>query len=123
MESNINRVCTESVALYDLARLYALLQNNEEKVNNLLKVFIDTSSKNISDLARALNSGDTEEVRRLAHTVKGSAALLKADVVSNLAFDIERMGKAGDLSGALNKYGIFVQSYTDLEKEIQISLT
>jgi len=122
VDSNNKRVSTEGKGLYDLAHLHILLQNNQEKVNGLLKVFIETSGKNISELGEALGNGDAEAVRRLAHTVKGSAALLKADVVSNLAFEIERMGEEGDLSSAMNKYDLFVKNYSDLEKQIQTTL-
>ena len=120
MENN-KQENSESAPLYDLARLHSLLQNSK-KVSDLLKTFIETSGKNISDLGDALTSDDAEAVRRLAHTVKGSAALLKAEVVSDLAFEIECMGKAGDLSGAKQKYDAFVKSYVDLEKEIQAHL-
>jgi HPt (histidine-containing phosphotransfer) domain-containing protein len=122
VDSNNKRVSTEGKGLYDLTQLHILLQNNQEKVNGLLKVFIETSSKNISELGEALGNGDAEAARRLAHTVKGSAALLKADVVSNLAFEIERMGEEGDLSSAMNKYDLFVKKYSDLEKQIQATL-
>jgi len=58
-------------------------------------------SDQCAPLAEALNSGDTEEAARLAHTLKGVSANLSLVKVKNLSADIEQLIKSGSDHSAL----------------------
>ena len=59
----------------------------------LLKIFL--TETHVEELSKALNGDDTEQIARLAHTVKGVCANLSLDNLKLIATDIETRIKNG----------------------------
>lgn len=57
----------------------------------------------IEQLSQALSNGEAASFGRHAHSIKSSSASLGALAFSQLARELEMMGKANDLSGAAQK--------------------
>ncbi len=57
----------------------------------------------IEQLGQALRSGEAASFGRTAHSIKSSSASLGALAFSQLARELEMMGKANNLSGAATK--------------------
>jgi PAS domain S-box-containing protein len=73
----------------DLARGLAVMRGKAAKYLNLLRIFIDSHAGDMSLVASSLAAGDRTAALRLAHTLKGTAATLAADRLSELAKRLE----------------------------------
>ncbi len=80
--------------------LNEITAGDEEFIAELFQEFLDQTPVLMEQLQQAIQSGDTQTVGRVAHTLKGSARSVGADPFAETAFVLEQMGKSGDLSGA-----------------------
>jgi len=63
-------------------------------------------------IRKAISDGNPEVVRKEAHSIKGGAANMNAKGLSVSAYELEKMGKAGNLEGCFDRLEL-------LEKEFQ----
>jgi signal transduction histidine kinase/CheY-like chemotaxis protein/HPt (histidine-containing phosphotransfer) domain-containing protein len=89
----------ESTPIDTLAFVSRCLGNTDLALD-LLERFQDQLVKNIDDLRQSLAEGNAQLFVRLAHTLKGSAANVGANGVRQAAFDLERLGREGNLAPA-----------------------
>jgi HPt (histidine-containing phosphotransfer) domain-containing protein len=81
----------------DLERAVCEFDADREFLKELLDGFLDNVRKQIEIIQRALEEGNSEAVRREAHSIKGGAANICADRMARMAFALERAGKSGTL--------------------------
>jgi HPt (histidine-containing phosphotransfer) domain-containing protein len=85
----------------DLGNLVAVCQSGEALNTALLQElvghFVEQNRRRLNLAADALKDGNRETLRDLAHAVKGSAALLGAGRLHDLAFGLERGAEPGSL--------------------------
>lgn len=62
-------------------------------IGELIATFLDDAPKLIEELRRALQSGNAESFRRAAHSLKSNGATFGAMQFSQLARDLEMLGK------------------------------
>jgi CheY-like chemotaxis protein len=86
-------------------------EGDEAFLMEALEGFIENVTSQIGSIRQAISEGDGEAVRKEAHSIKGGAANLTADVLSGIAFELENIGKSGDL-----KEGI--EALEKLEQEV-----
>lgn len=72
-------------------------ERDEAFLMEVLEGFIENVTSQIGIIRQAISDGDAEAVRKEAHSIKGGAANLTADVLSGIAFELENIGKSGDL--------------------------
>ena len=84
---------------------------DRELLHELIRVFLDAWPKWKAALGHALAGGDSAQVRRLAHTVKGALGQFEAHEAAEAAQRLESLGRDADLRGADEVYAV-------LEKEI-----
>lgn len=82
----------------------ATLERLKEAVGEVfvatVNAFIDDLPSYLTSLRAAISSNDGQQVYELAHTVKGSASTVGAQVVAGLSQTLEEMGRNRDLRGA-----------------------
>jgi HPt (histidine-containing phosphotransfer) domain-containing protein len=88
---------------------------DRELLHDLVRVFLEEWPKWQTALHQGLTAGDSAQVRRLAHTVKGALGQFEAHQAAAAAQQLETMGRTGDLAGA-------GEVFTRLEKEIDFLL-
>ena len=64
----------------------------------LVSLFRNDADERVADLRRAVGSGDADTIRRVSHSLKGSAAVMAAMRVSNVAGELEARGQQGQLA-------------------------
>jgi HPt (histidine-containing phosphotransfer) domain-containing protein len=89
----------------------------------LLDLFLEDARQRLSQLESALLAGDLNEVAATAHSIKGAAANLAAVRAREIAFAIERGGRAGeaaalaaltgDLAAEIERVAAYTRSLTD----------
>ncbi len=95
-------------------RAFALEQTagDEELLDELMELFIDSSFDNLLSLKEAIKSTDAQAVIAAAHSLKGSSASLGIESVRKLVLEIERDARNGSLSCA-------VDSLSELEEQLE----
>ena len=64
-------------------------QRNPELLTELKTLFVKNHKNTISTIRQALDEGDIDTAHRLAHTIKGSAAMIYEDILSQTAKEME----------------------------------
>ena len=77
--------------------------------------FFDNVETQIETIHQAISDGDTEKVWQEAHSIKGGAANLAAEKLSQTAFDLETMGKSENLKESLEALGRLKIEYDRLK--------
>ncbi len=114
-------VSTET-ALYNLAPLRTLTQGNNTQLQDLIRVFTQNIEKNILALQEAIERDDAEQVEASAHKLKGSAGQLNALAMSEMAFELEIMGKEANLLNAPEKLHALKGVYQDIKRQLAIDI-
>ena len=70
-------------------------------VQELIDAFLEDAPTEIATLRSAVERGDAEEARRLAHTLKSNGATFGAQTLAELCRRLEVLGRQGGLDGAL----------------------
>ena len=91
-----------------------------EDVMMLLEVFLVTSKKSLENIFNAIESEDYETIYKAAHSIKGSAANLLLEDISEQASNIEKNARNKELVN-YTKLGTKLESYiTKIEKNKKI---
>jgi len=69
----------------------------DDALGHFIDTFVDNSPKMIQQITDGLASGDIETVYLSAHQLKGGSGSIGALRLSDLAFQIEKTGKAGEI--------------------------
>jgi len=100
----------EQVAPMDFDRAIEEFEGDREFLIEVLNGFLENVKSQIATIRQAISDGDSEAVRREAHSIKGGAANLTADALSKVALELENIGKSGILEGG-------IEAIERLEKE------
>jgi two-component system sensor histidine kinase/response regulator len=90
-------VCNGSV---DVIQLLDRLDDDRVLLAELVEIFRREHRENLQAAQRAISSRDAEGLQRAGHTLKGALGNLSALRASDLAAELEVMGKNGALAGA-----------------------
>ena len=94
---------TKSVAADPVAVDHALLLKAFGGDWNFLKevveVFLDDYPRLLDNLRRSLNEDDCDSFMRSAHSLKGMLKHFRAETAAEVAFNLEKKGRAADLNG------------------------
>lgn len=73
---------------------------DKEFLRSVLSAFLSNARMQITAIREGVSVGDSEVVRKEAHSIKGGAAELYAHELSGIAYQLENMGKSGDMTGS-----------------------
>ncbi len=94
-------------------------EGDKEFLVEVLSGFLENISKQLGTIQQAINNNDAETVRREAHSIKGGAANLTANDLSQVAFELENIGRSGELAAALDTLGKLEAEYGKLNNFAQ----
>lgn len=84
----------------DIDQLAELKDIMEDEFQTLIDTFIADSDLKLVSLQAAISAADADEMRKVAHSLKGSSSNVCANVFSEFARQLEQMGKDGSTNGA-----------------------
>lgn len=87
-----------SAQLFDNEILSMLKEALGDDLDNIIQLYLDTAPGNLHEIDQAINNGDAQALARAAHKFKGASANVGAIAVSQLALQLESMGKNQQLS-------------------------
>jgi hemerythrin-like metal-binding protein len=92
--------------------LYGRYDNDENLIVGIIKSFVKNNiPEKISAIRAAIEAGDAQKVFRDAHSMKGSAGAIEAELLREAAFALESLAEKQDLEGALKAYEIMEREY------------
>ena len=107
--------------VFDLQAAERRIPGGRDGVLELSDELLTQSAELIETIAAALTEHDTAEVRRAAHTLKGSAAVFGAERLANASLTIEEMGARGTLDGvssALEQVRLELEAFAEALKAL-----
>lgn len=93
-------VADAGTPVFDSAAALALVGGKRELVVRLVDLFLEQLDASIAAIVAAVRAGDPEAQKKAAHALKGSAAVIGAKRLRELAASLEQEGRAGRCSAA-----------------------
>lgn len=96
----------------DIGALQDLKEIMESEFETLVNTFIADSQSKIDELTGVIAQQDSDELRKVAHSLKGSSSNVCAFRLSEFARQLEMMGKDGVMAGAEGVLASLVDEFT-----------
>ncbi len=100
---------------FDEAAARARAGGDPGLLKELIQLFLGEAPALLSEIRTALDQNDARRLQRAGHTLKGSAGTLGATGVSEAALRLETMGRANDLTGAVESYQALEQALRQVQ--------
>ena len=104
--------------LFDLNEFKERVQDDTELLLELLDIFCADYELKRQSLQQAIDKGDCDEVKSVAHSLKGASGNISAKSMREIFVQIEEAAKAGDVSGAPVLLGKLDEIYVQLSKRM-----
>jgi len=85
--------------ILDLKELMERVQDDKELLLELLDIFIEDFDKKKKALQEAIEETNYEQIRNIAHSLKGATGNISAKDLRVIFTDMEEMGKKSDITG------------------------
>jgi PAS domain S-box-containing protein len=85
----------------DMKAVMARFDDDRDFFKSMLAEFLNYIPEKLSAIEEAARSGESQSLRDHAHSIKGTAGMLSADVVSSILSRIEDKGDDGDIPGVI----------------------
>jgi CheY-like chemotaxis protein len=93
-------VAIDSKDLTDVLDWEAAKKRLHGRAESLAQIFLQEAPKLMTDIQAAIANGEADQLHRAAHTLKGSADIFAAKSVVQAAWEIECMGRDGQMEKA-----------------------
>jgi HPt (histidine-containing phosphotransfer) domain-containing protein len=105
-------------SLFDEPALLARTDDDREFARELIALFVPAATDALARLAAAVHNGeDPEAIRKLAHSLKGSAATASAGAMAACAANLERLAHSAQAVHAFQSLqAVFTQTAAEWER-------
>jgi HPt (histidine-containing phosphotransfer) domain-containing protein len=86
--------------ILDLAEVLERMEGDTEFLTEIVNLFLEDCPKLMVDIEMAVRRGDSPELARAAHSLKGSVSNFAAKDAHEAALRLEMIGRQGDLARA-----------------------
>lgn len=101
-----------TTALIDWSLALQNVNHDRQLLKEVVEAFLHEAPQLMDQMRRAIADNNAGELRRTAHTIKGSLRFFGSHLGTEYAFRLETMGKESDLSGA-------DEAFRQLEQQMQ----
>lgn len=109
----------EELKVVDLDVALKRVGGNEQILKAIASAFLESSSKQFTDVEEALEAADPEALRFAAHTFKGTVLNFEARKTAKVAQTLEDLGRAGETEGASELLEQLRDCYQELRTEME----
>jgi len=106
--------------VWDRPAALARVRNRDDRLDILVKLFVDGIPENIQQLRQHVGRGEAEEAKQVAHLIKGVAANLSALELQNNAGKMEKLAHTGDCEGMKNLLPELISSHQRLHQQLTL---
>ena len=89
----------EAPPVFSLEKALEIVDGERELLAEMIQLFYEFGPQTAARIQAAVAGGNLEEARRQAHSLKGSAANLAGERLTDLAWSLEQAGREGDQGG------------------------
>ncbi|TYT73789.1 PAS domain S-box protein [Desulfobotulus mexicanus] len=100
--------------IWNKNKLKEFLGDDLETIGIIIKEFMDTAPAQVAAIIELIEKNDPDAVHFEAHSLKGVAAHMGAETLSDIAFDMEKKAKLRDLEGCRKLQGLLQQATDEL---------
>jgi histidine phosphotransfer protein HptB len=108
-----------TAAHLEMSTISMLQEVMEDAFVPLLESYLTDTQERLQELRDASAAHDAEQVRRVAHSLKGSSGNVGAMQMAELCLRVEEIGKLGSVDGVANIIGDIEQEFVQVEKAMQ----
>src|SRR6185503_14343224 len=102
----------QSNEIFDPATILPKFDNDVEFLQDLAGQFFSDCPRLLAEMHKAVANGDGTALEQAAHWIKGAVGNFATSTAFEAAFDLEKLGRAGDLAQA-------EEAITRLEEELE----
>ena len=109
---------TFRVGAANLNYLNEILDGDEDLMEEMVQVFVESCTEQIAAIAKAIKDEDGDQIRRAAHTFKGSVGNFGAPLIHDLAFEIEKSGTDEEIEVAHQHFDKMVPMVEEIHEDL-----
>jgi HPt (histidine-containing phosphotransfer) domain-containing protein len=91
-------------------------------LGDLVRTYRQISRELLEEIGASIRDGDAERMGRAAYALKSSSANLGAGVLAALSLKLERLGRAGELSGAKDLLARLMEEHPRVLRALEAEL-
>jgi len=111
-----------TASLFQPEKITEICRGHRAQIEEMLRLFIDTTHTQLTELRQAVAHDDALRAARQAHQIKGAGAFMGAEELLRLASQAEMLAKANDLSGCARCVDALYAHFQLLREEIAVRL-
>lgn len=100
----------------NISKAMETVEGDRELFQELIEDFLDLFPKQLSDIGKVIEQGDSEKLQKRAHSFKGAVANFGAERAYKLAFKLETLGKESHLNSALEVFNRLKQEMSQVKE-------
>ncbi len=104
--------------LIDWADALNAVNGDKALLKDVMEAFIEEAPQLLDEIGQAVRAGNAAELRRAAHTLKGSLRFFGAHVATEHAFRLETMGKNEELTDASESLDKLASELSRIQSEL-----
>jgi len=85
--------------LLDAETISTFLEMGNEVIASLVDLYIDNSTGEIENMVQAARDGSMDNIKKVAHSLKGASLNMGASAMGRLCLEIERNARENNLEG------------------------
>jgi len=112
-----------AVPVFDKTSLMDRLMGDEELMQTMIKGFLEDVPRQIEALKGYLQTDAVASAERQAHSIKGAAATVGGNALYEVALEMEKAGKVGDLEAVTARLPDLVKHFNSLKEVMEKEIT
>ena len=110
---------SQRTIVFDKAGMLERLMHDDDMISAVLKAFLGDIPTQIEALKKMLEAEDVSGVERQAHTIKGAASNVGGESLREVAGEMERGSRTGDLISVKERMGELETQFFLLKEELE----
>lgn len=116
VDKNMSKQRDGMANIFNRQALLQRVEGDDELLGELLSVFFEQAPKQLQKMRQALEAGDAWGLQGEAHSLKGAAASISAEILVEAAWQVELAGKNQELDRARLLVEDLAQEYGRLQE-------
>jgi HPt (histidine-containing phosphotransfer) domain-containing protein len=94
-------------------------EDGAETVKEVVQLYLEDTPSLMAELKVSLADGDTESVRRVAHTLKGNSYSVGASALADLSAGLEKLAQSESIEGVEPRLAQMESEYLRARTELE----
>ncbi|MBL7197385.1 MAG: Hpt domain-containing protein [Candidatus Omnitrophica bacterium] len=109
----------DNSVVFDLQKALEQVGGDREMLKEIINIYREEYPKQLQEIQEAIKKNNAATVDSVAHTIKGAVGNFGAKPAFEAALNLEKIGKSGNLSEALDAFNTLKAELELLEQELK----